>query len=72
MPMNAAQSARDIPVSDSPSYNRPLPDTRLVACPHCDLLQRLPEVAPGRRLAVRAATRSYGATGRIRLTGRWR
>jgi paraquat-inducible protein A len=47
MPMNVAQTAHDIPVADSPSYNRPLPDTRLVACPHCDLMQRLPEVAPG-------------------------
>ncbi len=47
MLMNAAYSARDIPVADSCSYNRPLADTRLVACPHCDLLQRLPEVAPG-------------------------
>ena len=28
-------------------HNRPLPDAALVACLHCDLLQRLPEVAPG-------------------------
>ena len=28
-------------------HNRPLTDARLIACPHCDLLQRLPEVAPG-------------------------
>src|SRR5271165_2311476 len=28
-------------------HNQPLPDTRLVACPHCDLLQRLPAVSPG-------------------------
>jgi paraquat-inducible protein A len=28
-------------------HNRPLEDASLVACPHCDLLQRLPEVAPG-------------------------
>jgi len=27
--------------------NRPLADRFLVACPHCDLLQRVPEVAPG-------------------------
>ena len=27
--------------------NQPLPDRSLVACPHCDLLQRLPELAPG-------------------------
>jgi paraquat-inducible protein A len=29
------------------TYNEPLPDDRLVACPHCDLLQRLPQLAPG-------------------------
>ncbi len=29
------------------TYNRPLSDPRLVACPHCDLLQRLPEIEPG-------------------------
>jgi paraquat-inducible protein A len=28
-------------------YNRPIADERLVACPHCDLLQRLPDLAPG-------------------------
>ena len=28
-------------------HNRPLPDAALVACPHCDLLQRLPQAAPG-------------------------
>jgi len=28
-------------------YNHPLPDTALIACPHCDLLQRLPDLAPG-------------------------
>src|SRR5262249_6578662 len=28
-------------------YNQPLADPRLVACPHCDLLQRLPDLAPG-------------------------
>ena len=28
-------------------YNQPLADTSLVGCPHCDLLQRLPELAPG-------------------------
>ena len=28
-------------------HNRPLADGSLVACPHCDLLQRLPEVVPG-------------------------
>jgi paraquat-inducible protein A len=28
-------------------HNQPLADASIVACPHCDLLQRLPEVAPG-------------------------
>jgi paraquat-inducible protein A len=34
-------------VLDSEEYNRPIADTELIACPHCDLLQRLPELAPG-------------------------
>jgi paraquat-inducible protein A len=28
-------------------YNEPISDISLIACPHCDLLQRLPELAPG-------------------------
>jgi len=28
-------------------YNQPLDDPSIIACPHCDLLQRLPELAPG-------------------------
>jgi paraquat-inducible protein A len=28
-------------------YNQPLSDALLIGCPHCDLLQRLPELAPG-------------------------
>jgi paraquat-inducible protein A len=28
-------------------YNEPISDTALVACLHCDLLQRLPDLAPG-------------------------
>ena len=28
-------------------YNQPLADASLLACPHCDLLQRLPELEPG-------------------------
>jgi paraquat-inducible protein A len=28
-------------------YNNPLPDPSLIACPHCDQLQRLPEIKPG-------------------------
>lgn len=28
-------------------YNQPVADPALIACQHCDLLQRLPELAPG-------------------------
>jgi paraquat-inducible protein A len=28
-------------------WNQPVADAALVACPHCDLLQRLPELPPG-------------------------
>jgi paraquat-inducible protein A len=28
-------------------YNQPVGDPRLIACLHCDLLQRLPDLAPG-------------------------
>ncbi len=28
-------------------YNQPLGDTSLIACQHCDLVQRLPELEPG-------------------------
>lgn len=31
----------------SPVYNQPVADASLIACLHCDLLQRLPELAPG-------------------------
>ena len=54
-------------------YNQPVGDTALIACPHCDLVQRLPDARAGRRRrAARAATRSCGAAARIRSTGRWR
>src|ERR1700676_2469831 len=29
------------------SYNEPIGDTSLIACLHCDLLQRIPELEPG-------------------------
>ena len=32
---------------DSQVYNEPVADPALIACPHCDLLQRLPDLAPG-------------------------
>ena len=32
---------------DNHEYNQPVADSDLIACPHCDLLQRLPELAPG-------------------------
>ncbi len=28
-------------------YNQPVADPKLIACPHCDLVQRLPDLAPG-------------------------
>ena len=28
-------------------YNEPVADASLIGCPHCDLLQRLPDLAPG-------------------------
>jgi len=34
-------------VSNRHVYNEPIADTSLVACLHCDLLQRLPHLAPG-------------------------
>jgi paraquat-inducible protein A len=34
-------------VPNNLEYNRPLDDLALVACAHCDLLQRLPELASG-------------------------
>jgi paraquat-inducible protein A len=32
---------------DTTVYNQPAPDSSVLACPHCDLLQRLPQLAPG-------------------------
>src|SRR5262245_20940507 len=32
---------------DGPVYNQPVPTPRLIACPDCDLLQRLPDLSPG-------------------------
>src|SRR5215475_7396572 len=32
---------------DGSVYNQPVPTPRLIACPDCDLLQRLPDLAPG-------------------------
>jgi paraquat-inducible protein A len=32
---------------DSQPYNLPVGDDSLIACPHCDLIQRLPELRPG-------------------------
>ena len=31
----------------SHEYNEPVGDATLIVCPHCDLLQRLPDLAPG-------------------------
>jgi paraquat-inducible protein A len=35
------------PDIDRPVHNQALADTSLIACPHCDLLQRLPDLPPG-------------------------
>ena len=32
---------------DEEVYSRPILDASLIGCPHCDLLQRLPDLAPG-------------------------
>jgi paraquat-inducible protein A len=32
---------------DNHEYNQPVTDPALIACPHCDLLQHLPDLAPG-------------------------
>src|SRR5215471_16461209 len=32
---------------EGPVYNQPVPTPRLIACPDCDLLQRLPDLEPG-------------------------
>jgi len=32
---------------DGRVYNQPVPTPRLIACPDCDLLQRLPDLSPG-------------------------
>ena len=31
----------------NPAYNQPIVDDALTVCPHCDLLQRLPDLLPG-------------------------
>src|SRR5580658_992125 len=36
-----------VPELINAGYNQPVADSALIACPHCDLLQRLPELAPG-------------------------
>jgi paraquat-inducible protein A len=33
--------------SDSQVFNQPIADGSLIACPHCDLMQRLPDLEPG-------------------------
>jgi paraquat-inducible protein A len=43
-PVGPAQDATTVMLS---SYNQPLADTSLIACPDCDLLQRMPQLAPG-------------------------
>jgi paraquat-inducible protein A len=38
---------KTLSILNSQEYNRPITDTAVIACQHCDLLQRLPELAPG-------------------------
>jgi paraquat-inducible protein A len=38
---------QDRRVRAGPAYNQPVPDARLMACPQCDLVQRLPDLAVG-------------------------
>ena len=49
-PARAGRPSLDIPGRmrlHDPVYSRALRDPALIACPHCDLLQRLPALAPG-------------------------
>ena len=57
---------------DTTVYNQPAPDSSVLACPHCDLLQRLPEIAPGESARCPRCARSCGAAVKIRSTARWR
>ena len=34
-------------MGEATAFNRPVEDPRVVACPECDLVQRLPDLAPG-------------------------
>ncbi len=43
----AASSAANLSPIRAVDYNEPVADPRLVACLHCDLVQRLPELDPG-------------------------
>ncbi len=42
--------------------NQPLTDKAIVACPNCDLLQRLPEVAPGESIRCSRCDTEFGKT----------
>src|SRR5580658_4528231 len=42
-----SNAGQDGACHDSDHYNQPLAEASLIACPDCDLLQRLPEVALG-------------------------
>lgn len=45
--MRSGGTARNATTLMLSSYNQPLSDPSLIACLHCDLLQRLPDLAPG-------------------------
>jgi paraquat-inducible protein A len=47
MPAESLKLANEFAYDGIAVYNQPLADPALIACIHCDLLQRLPELAPG-------------------------
>ena len=47
MPAESLKLANGLAMDEIAVYNEPVSDPKLVACIHCDLLQRVPELAPG-------------------------
>ena len=46
-PRLRAENVRSVSRVESQQYNLPVGNSSLIACLHCDLLQQLPELAPG-------------------------
>jgi paraquat-inducible protein A len=42
-----AQACSELVLDEIAVYNQPVADPALIACLHCDLLQRIPDLAPG-------------------------